>query len=91
MDQKGIDDGDYVLVRPQPNARQNDIVVAEIDNLEDHREGVSLKLFQQKTDKITLKPCSNNPSHQPMKFDLPAQRLVRGIALAVFKPIAYFA
>ena len=60
MDQKGINDGDLVLVRQQPTAENDDIVVALIDN------EATIKEFQAAGETVILKPCSKNKSHQPI-------------------------
>ena len=51
MSNKGIDDGDVVIVQEQKNARNGDIVVAMNDNDE-----VTLKTFYKEKDHIRLQP-----------------------------------
>ncbi len=52
-------DGDYVIVHPQNNADNGDIVIALLN-----QEEVTVKRFYQNKDKITLKP--SNPAYQPI-------------------------
>lgn len=52
-------DGDYVIVHPQNNANNGDIVIALLD-----QEEVTVKRFYQNKDKIILKP--SNPAYQPI-------------------------
>ena len=58
----GIFDGDYVVVRQQPNADKGDIVVAGIPG-----EEATVKRFGRKGSKIILTP--ENPRLDPMEFD----------------------
>ncbi|MCF7906030.1 transcriptional repressor LexA [Candidatus Gracilibacteria bacterium] len=60
MNQKGITEGDLVLVRQQDAAENGNIVVALIDN------EATIKEFQQKDDMVILSPCSSNPVHKPI-------------------------
>lgn len=60
MDQKGIYDGDLVLVRQQITANEGDIIVALIDN------EATIKEFHKKNDTVVLTPRSSNPAHKPI-------------------------
>ena len=60
MDQKGIDDGDLVLVRQQTTARDGEMVVALID------DEATIKEFRIGKDIYVLKPRSTNKTHQPI-------------------------
>lgn len=60
MDQKGIDDGDLVLVRQQTTAKDGDTVVALIDN------EATIKEFRIGGETFVLKPRSKNKKHQPI-------------------------
>jgi repressor LexA len=52
-------DGDYVMIKPQNNADNGDIVIALIN-----QEEVTVKRFYRSKEKITLKP--SNPVYQPI-------------------------
>ncbi|KUK97862.1 MAG: LexA repressor [Atribacteria bacterium 34_868] len=52
-------DGDYVIVQPQNEADNGDIVIALLN-----QEEVTVKRFYQNRDKIILKP--SNPTYQPI-------------------------
>jgi len=52
-------DGDYIMIHPQSNADDGDIVIALIN-----QEEVTVKRFYKNRDKITLKP--SNPAYQPI-------------------------
>jgi len=58
----GIFDGDYVVVRQQPEAEKGDIVVAGIPG-----EEATVKRFARKGSKIVLTPANERLS--PMEFD----------------------
>ena len=58
--QKGIDDGDLVLVRQQSTAKDGDTVVALID------DEVTIKEFRIGGETFVLKPRSRNKQHQPI-------------------------
>lgn len=60
MDQKGINDGDMVLVRQQPTAQNGDTVVALID------EEATIKEFQATGKVVVLKPRSKNKDYKPI-------------------------
>lgn len=55
----GIDDGDYLVVRPQKTASNGEIVVALIDN------EATVKRFFMEAGVVTLKP--ENPSMEPIR------------------------
>ncbi len=58
----GILDGDYVVVRQQPEAERGDIVVAGIPG-----EEATVKTFSRKGNKVVLLPA--NPRLEPMVYD----------------------
>ena len=58
----GILDGDYVVVRQQPEARKGEIVVAGIPG-----EEATVKVYGRKGTKVVLTPA--NPRLSPMEFD----------------------
>ena len=60
MDQKGIEDGDLVLVRQQTTAKDGDTVVALID------DEATIKEFRLGGETFVLKPRSKNKQHQPI-------------------------
>lgn len=60
MNEAGINDGDFVLVRQQQTANDGDIVVALID------DEATIKEFHRKKDVVILKPRSSNKTHQPI-------------------------
>jgi repressor LexA len=57
-----IEDGDFVLIRPQSTARNGEIVVAQVED-----NGVTLKTFFKEKDKIRLQPA--NPAYPPQYYD----------------------
>jgi repressor LexA len=58
----GILDGDYVVVRQQPEADRGDIVVAGIPG-----EEATVKTYSRRSGKVVLTPA--NPRLEPMVFD----------------------
>ncbi|HUO48810.1 MAG TPA: transcriptional repressor LexA [Acidimicrobiales bacterium] len=73
----GIFDGDYVVVRQQPDADNGDIVVAGINGDE-----ATVKGFARKRGKIVLTPA--NPSMSPMELD-PEETTVYGKVVTVLR------
>jgi repressor LexA len=62
MIEAGILDGDYVVVRQQPDADNGDIVVAGIPDDE-----ATVKTFSRKGANVVLTPA--NPAFSPMELD----------------------
>ena len=73
MNEKGINDGDLVLIRQQMTAQNGDIVVALID------DEASIKEIHYSDDAIILKPRSTNKQHKPIV--LTSDFLVQGIVV----------
>lgn len=57
-----IEDGDFVLIRPQTTARNGDIVVAQVEE-----NAVTLKRFFKEKDRIRLQPA--NPNYPPQFYN----------------------
>jgi len=79
MIDEGLFDGDIVILVPALNARNGDIVYAQIDGSE-----ATLKRIYIRPDKIILKAC--NPAYEPMEYN-PERVVVRakfhkGIAMS---------
>ena len=62
MIEAGILDGDFVVVRQQPEAEKGDIVVAGIPG-----EEATIKTFSRKGNKVVLVPA--NPRLEPIAYD----------------------
>jgi repressor LexA len=77
MIEAGILDGDYVVVRQQPDADNGDIVVAGIPD-----EEATVKHFRRRNDRIILTPA--NPVFEPMDFD-PAEVTIYGRVVTVLR------
>ena len=60
MNEKGINDGDLVLVRQQLTAHNGDMIVALVD------DEATIKEFYRLGDIIILKPKSTNKQHKPI-------------------------
>ena len=74
MDEAGIDDGDLVLVRQQPQAENGEKVVALID------DEATVKELRREKGVVVLKPRSKNKSHRPIVVT--ENFLIQGIVLA---------
>ena len=59
-----IDDGDIVVVRPQPRAENGEIVVAIVHDQTESGGSATLKRFYREGDRVRLQP--RNPDMQPM-------------------------
>jgi repressor LexA len=77
MNEKGIHDGNLVLVRQQPTADNGDTVVALIDG------EATIKEFHRQTHAVVLKPKSTNRQHQPIILTSDFQIL--GVVQSVFE------
>ena len=77
MINKGIFDGDYVIVRRQNNAKNGDIVVAMTDENE-----VTLKTFYKEKDHIRLQP--ENDTMDPIILD---NCTILGIAIGLYRKL----
>jgi repressor LexA len=74
MDEVGINEGDFVLVRQQPVAENGDHVIALID------DEATVKEYHPKEDVVILKPRSTNPDNKPIILDRDFQ--IQGIVVA---------
>jgi repressor LexA len=80
MNEAGIDDGDCVIVRPQPNEiRDDDLVLASVNDC-----GV-VKKFKRNGETISLLPQSNNPIHKPIYLHSSDEGAIVGKILTVLK------
>jgi len=72
-----IDDGDLILVRKQPVAEHNNIVVALVDG------ETTIKRLKKGPGYYVLNPESNNPEHEPIIVEQDFQ--IQGVVLRVLK------
>jgi repressor LexA len=77
MIEKGILDGDFVVVRQQSEAKKDDIVVAGIPGDE-----ATVKTFTKQGGRIVLVPA--NPRHSPIDLD-PADVTIYGKVVTVMR------
>ena len=77
--QKGIDDGDLVLVRQQTTAKDGEMVVALID------DEATIKEFHAAGETVVLKPRSRNKEHKPIVLTKDFQ--VQGVVIATIPKI----
>ena len=85
MNQAGIDSGDYVLLRQQPEAEDGDIVAALVIDVDTM---ATLKRYWHLSNgEIQLDPQSSNPIYQTLVFSPSDTKLALcGVAMGVFKP-----
>ncbi|MDP3957478.1 MAG: transcriptional repressor LexA [bacterium] len=74
MNEVGINDKDFVLVRQQPTAELGERVVALID------DEATIKEYHPKDDVVILKPRSTNPDNKPIILDRDFQ--IQGVVVA---------
>jgi DNA polymerase V len=80
MDLAGIDDGDFVIVEPQPvEIRDSDLVLANVE------ECGTVKRFRQNGDAISLLPESSNPIHKPIYLHSSDEGMIVGKIITVLK------
>ncbi|TAN60898.1 repressor LexA, partial [bacterium] len=75
----GINDGDFLLVRPEAEIFNNDIAVVMLDSES------TVKRFLKKDGVITLKP--ENPEFKPVRVKKSAEFVVIGKVVSVIKQI----
>ena len=81
MVEAGIYDGDYVVVRQQPEANNGEIVVAGIPDGE-----ATVKTFSRRDGRVVLTPA--NAAYEPMVFDPGDEVTVFGKVVTVVRPLA---
>ena len=74
MNEKGINDGDLVLVRQQLTAHNGDMIVALVD------DEATIKEFYRLGDMLVLKPRSTNKQHRPIILTKDFQ--IQGVVVA---------
>jgi repressor LexA len=67
MIEAGILDGDYVVVRSQPDAQDGEIVVAGIPGPDGEASEGTVKTLKRKNGRVVLEPA--NPSYDPIDLD----------------------
>ena len=65
MNAAGMDDGDQILVREQPEVENGQLSVVMVNGNE-----ATVKYFRREGDLVILTPKSFNPVHQPQIYDL---------------------
>ena len=65
MNAAGMDEGDQILVREQPEVENGEIAVVLVNGDE-----ATVKTFRQEGPLVILTPRSTNPVHQPQIYDL---------------------
>lgn len=65
MNAAGMDEGDQILVREQPEVENGEIAVVMVNGDE-----ATVKQFRREGDLVILTPRSLNPIHQPQIYDL---------------------
>jgi repressor LexA len=80
MVEAGIYDGDYVVVRQQPEADNGDIVVAGIADGE-----ATVKTFSRRDGRVVLTPA--NARYEPMVFEGPDEVTVFGKVVTVVRQL----
>ncbi|MCB2178590.1 hypothetical protein KQH61_04160 [bacterium] len=93
MNQAGIDDGDFVVLRSQVTARNGDIVAAEIIGVDVSR--ATLKRYTARDKSVTLQAESSDPEFEGKTWEFSSAVLnkkdegfyIRGVAVAVLKPV----
>ncbi|MBN2086083.1 MAG: repressor LexA [Anaerolineales bacterium] len=77
-----VHDGDYVILKPQHEARNGEMVAIWLKN----REETTLKYFFSENGKVRLQPA--NPAMQPILIDNPDENLeIRGKVVMVIRPM----
>lgn len=77
MKDAGILNGDFVLVKPQPTAKEKEVVVALLD------DEVTIKYFHPEKDEVVLEPA--NELHKPIIVKKDGQLRILGKVVGVFR------
>jgi repressor LexA len=81
MNEKGINDGDLVLVKQQNSADSGDIVIALID------DEATIKELRVNEDNVILLPRSSNKTHTPII--LSRNFIIQGVVVSTIPKIEY--
>ena len=65
MNAAGMEDGDQILIREQPEVENGELAVVLVNGNE-----ATVKQFRQEGELVILTPRSTNPVHQPQIYDL---------------------
>lgn len=65
MNAAGLDEGDQILIREQPEVENGQLAVVLVNGDE-----ATVKYFRREGDLVILTPRSFNPTHQPQVYDL---------------------
>lgn len=87
MDKADISEGDFVILNRSIAPQSQDIVAAEIRDVDDC---ATLKRYLLQPGKAVLAPESSNEVHQPLEFDHSDDEppfYIQGVAIAVLKPV----
>jgi SOS-response transcriptional repressor LexA len=79
MNKTGINDGDLVLCRKDYHPENGNRVVAQIG------DDATIKEYYNDGKTVTLKPCSDNPKHQPLTFTDNEEMKVLGVVVRVLE------
>jgi len=82
MEDAGIYYGDIVIVKRQPTARNNEIVVALIDGVE---QEATLKRFVKKGNQIILRP--ENARYEDIVITEPRRLQINGVVVGLYRPM----
>ncbi|HEY9711969.1 MAG TPA: transcriptional repressor LexA, partial [Chroococcales cyanobacterium] len=80
MIEDGIYDGDYVIVKPNPSPRNNEVVVALLED-----GSATLKRFFKEKGGYRLQPA--NKDMEPIFVDGSQEVQVQGVVVAVFRKL----
>lgn len=75
----GLEEGDYIVVRPQKDALNNEIVVAAVD------DETTVKRFSKTGGRILLKP--ENPGYRPIEIKEGRRFEIIGKVISIIKPL----
>ena len=78
----GIYEGDIVIVKRQPTARENEIVVAIVDDIEPE---ATLKRFRKRGDKIILHP--ENSVYDDIVVNDAGRLSINGVVVGLYRPV----
>jgi len=74
-----IEDGDVIIVKPQPKAESGQIVVATING------EATVKKLDLQSGGVTLRPCNRSGEYQPIQVEEEDEFALKGVVVGLLR------